>query len=317
LIDFEAIENALFALVKASSGFADANVIFDSQNGVSPAPTPYATIRLGDLPSIGVDGHRWDYDVARAAGAEIVRTSTGMRDFTVTFQFFSPMSDSDPTGRLARSKASKLQDDLALPSFRGPLNDAGLGVLNVGTARSLPKLNNTDFESRTLLEVRFVLSAGARDATGFISHVNVTPTINEEELSIITIPKTDGDAWASSYNLEFVRQPIGGSDLIRGGNAFSVSENNSLNVDVWLPGNSVGTHNAQVEVSAPGGGIFQALFPPGGGDLTHGGFTRSPDAWRFLLAGSIIESSGIYGEWSAALFVDSVLVVTRPFTLTP
>lgn len=183
-IDFVAIEDALFAAAKQSTGFADADIFFDSQDGVSPAPTPYVTIRLGDLINVGRDGRTWDYDAARPAGEEIHRTSQGMRTMTVTFSFFTPATVGSST---ARTFAAKFQADLALPSIREPLNAAGLGILEQGNVRWVPKINDTDFEGRAILEVVFAIPQGSFDKTGWISKVNATPTIDGVVLPDIVI----------------------------------------------------------------------------------------------------------------------------------
>lgn len=185
-IDYEAIEDALFDAVKASTQYLDANIIFDSQDGISPAPTPYATIRIGDLIDIGQDASSWDFDRARPAGEEIVRTVSGMRYLMVTFAFFSPDTDADPTGRVARSAASKMQVDLGLESIRSALNQAGLGVLDKGNPQWVPKLNNTDFEGRAMVEVRFAVAQGAQDKTGYIDTVNAVPIIDGVTLPTVS-----------------------------------------------------------------------------------------------------------------------------------
>lgn len=177
MIDYEAIEDALFDAVKASTAYEDADIIFGDQNGVSPSPTPYAAIRVGDLTGIGQDASRNNYDAARPAGQEIHRVTSGMRYLAVRFAFFSPMSDEDPTGRVARSAAAKMQADLALESIRTPLRLAGLGLLKKGDVRWLPQINNTDFEARAIIETQFSVSSGAVDATGYIARVNGTMNV--------------------------------------------------------------------------------------------------------------------------------------------
>ncbi len=169
MIDFEAIENALFAWVKTSTGFDDDSIIFDSQDGVSPQPAPYVTIRIGDLTSLGVDASYWDYDSGADPGQEIVNTTFGTRDLMVSVATFTPATVGYST---ARTIAAKLQADLALGSVRDPLNAAGLGLLNAGVVHWVPKLNNTDFEGRAVLEVRFCVLQSATDRTGYIATVN-------------------------------------------------------------------------------------------------------------------------------------------------
>ncbi len=168
MIDFEAIEDALFSWVKTATGLADDFIIFDSQDGVSPIPNPYVTIRIGDLVNIGVDASEHDYDSSAPAGEEIIFNSNGMRDLTVTLMAFTPATVGNAT---ARNLAAKCQAFLALDSVLLPLNIAGLGVLDAGNVRWVPKLDDTDFEGRAILDVRFCVAQSASDTTGYIATV--------------------------------------------------------------------------------------------------------------------------------------------------
>lgn len=182
----EEIEDALFDLVQASTEFADENIFFSDQDGISPQPSPYATISIGDLNRVGIDASTRDFDGARTAGSEIVRTTMGMRELVCAFSFFTPKTVGATT---AWSIAAKLEAELQLSSVRDGLNAVGLGVANVGSVRWVPKLNNTEFEGRAMLEVRFNVPQGASDAIGYIETVNVTPVIDGVTLPIITIPE--------------------------------------------------------------------------------------------------------------------------------
>lgn len=187
-INFKDIEDALFAFAKASTGYADAAIIFDSQDLLSPEPTPYVTIRVGDLLNIGIDGTAYSFDANRPTGEEIHRTTQGMRDLIVSFAFFTPAVVGSAT---ARTAAAKMQADLSRQSLRDALNAAGLGVMDPGAVRWVPKINNTTFEGRAVLEVRFAVPQGAVDATGYIALVNATPTINGVQLPVIPIQISD------------------------------------------------------------------------------------------------------------------------------
>lgn len=187
-IVFTELEAALFAFAKAASGLADAAIIFDSQDGISPQTAPYMTIRMGDLVKVGMDATRYDYSAARPAGQEIHRASTGLRELAVTFAFFTPDVVGSAT---ARTLAATVEASLERASLRDALNTAGLGVLAVGPVRWVPKINNTKFEGRAVLEVRFAVPQGSLDVTGYIKTVNVEPTINGVALPIWPIKISD------------------------------------------------------------------------------------------------------------------------------
>ncbi len=182
MIDQATLERALFTLVDQSSGLGDAGIIFSDQDGPSPFPSRYVTIRVGDLLGIGVDASTWDFAADRNPGQEIVRSAVGMRKFVATFQAFTPGTVGNAT---ARTTLMKLQADLGLPSFREPLNAAGLGVLNQGDVRWVPKVNNTTFEGRAVLEVLFCIPQSASDSTGYIETVRATPVIDGVELPVV------------------------------------------------------------------------------------------------------------------------------------
>lgn len=184
MIDFVVLQRVLFDLVDASSGLGDEGIFYSDQDGPSPQPSPYVTIFIGDLINIGVDGSTRDYAADRNPGAEIVRTTHGMRKLPVRFQAFTPQVVGSAT---ARNILAKLQADLALPTYRDPLNSAGLGVLNQGDVKWVPKINNTQFEGRAVLEVLFCIPQSASDSTGWIETVNVQPVINGIELPIVPI----------------------------------------------------------------------------------------------------------------------------------
>lgn len=187
-INFESIEDALFDLVKASTGFADENIIFSDQDAWSPSPTAYATIYMGDLMGVGLDASKWDYNVSRPVGAEIVRSTVGLRTMPAKLSIYTPETTGSAT---ARTIAAKLQADLALPSIRQALNVAGIGVLKQGDVRWVPKINNSNFEGRAVVEVMLTLAQGSSDSTGYIKIVNITPTINNVVLPVISVDVDD------------------------------------------------------------------------------------------------------------------------------
>lgn len=188
MIDFQVLEDALFDLVNQSSGLGDTGIFISDQDGLSPQPQPYVTIRIGDLVNIGHPGTTYDYDATRPRGQEIVRSAGSLRDLVISFQAFTPEKVGSAT---ARTILAKLQADLGLASFRDPLNAVGLGILDLGTVRWVPKINNTEFEGRAVLEIRCCIPQVAQDAIGYIETVNVTPTINGEALPIWPIKISD------------------------------------------------------------------------------------------------------------------------------
>lgn len=181
MLDWTAIEDALREYAFTATGLGPQALIFEGQNGSVPDPTsPFMTIALGDLVKKGRDSVSTRFD-AGEVGEEIRIQTFGLRKLTVTFQAFGPKTttpdNSEPT---ARTLASKLEAYIELPSVRGRLNAAGLGVLEVGPVRWLPKLVNTKFEGRALLEVKFAVGQGAEDALGYFDKVSGTATVDAD-----------------------------------------------------------------------------------------------------------------------------------------
>lgn len=149
---FAVVEDAIRQWVKAATGYDDDHVIWAYQNG--PRPTDaFALIQMGDFLPLGAFDEAIDeYDAFAAPGEEIISTVTGLRQFDVTVQVFTPEVT---TGAAGRAKLAKCQTALALSSVRSALDNAGITPFNIGAVQWVPPVNNNAFEGRALLTVSF------------------------------------------------------------------------------------------------------------------------------------------------------------------
>ena len=167
-------ETAFVNWVKASTGLAGAAVRLGHQNGPSAFPGPAAVVSVGVVQSLGVDDLRWDYDVGRPLGQEIVFSSIGIREVTVSVSFFAPNTTGDAS---ARALAAQAQNWLRMPSQRATFQQLGIGILDVGDVRWVPVVDSGVWYGQAVLELRCVLRQTATEATGYIETVESTTTI--------------------------------------------------------------------------------------------------------------------------------------------
>lgn len=168
------LETAFVNWVKASTGLAGAAVRLSDQNAPSAFPGPSAVVKVGDSHSLGVDEVTHDYDAGRPLGQEIVFSTKGIREVTVSVSFFTPTTTGNAT---ARAMATQAQDALSLPSQRAALNQAGIGILDLGDVRWVPVVDSGVWYGQAVLELRCVLRQTATEATGYIQTVESTTTI--------------------------------------------------------------------------------------------------------------------------------------------
>lgn len=149
---FQVVEDAIRQWVKAATGYDDNHVIWAYQSGPRPDGA-FALIQMGDFLPLGAFDETVDeYDAFGDPGEEIISTVTGLRQFDVTVQVFTPEVT---TGAAGRAKLAKCQTALGLSSVRGALDNAGITPFNIGPVQWVPPLNNNAFEGRALLVVSF------------------------------------------------------------------------------------------------------------------------------------------------------------------
>lgn len=173
-----AIEEALQAFVVAATGLGDSRVIFSEQNGVAPASDGQAavTIAVGDALIQGVDAV--DIAFVDTVARTVTQEARGQRELTITFRGYSPDVTGDAT---AAALLEKLPLQAAFDDARGALNDAGLGLNQLGTVQSLPRIVNAGWESQAILEWRCCVLVTAQQTVPYIAQVNGTGTIADAD----------------------------------------------------------------------------------------------------------------------------------------
>lgn len=167
-LSWTTLENAIVAAVRAASGLASGAVFWAEQNGDIPAGT-YVSMRMG---GIEADPTMTPEETRTTVGAVTSSTIRTPKRFTVSMQVFTSAARGDSS---ARAIASKIQSSLALPSIRGDLIAAGLGLLDAGAVQYVPGIKGTKFEGRAVLEPRFYALDEVTDAESgtWIETVNV------------------------------------------------------------------------------------------------------------------------------------------------
>lgn len=167
MTDWNAIEDAVQAWVRAAGGLSEAQVIWADQSGVMP-DRPFVAVRLGDLAPVGMDATQTLVDLTRPAGTEVELRSRGTREMTVNVQAFT-----EPTmgGASARAILTAVQLGLNNPDTSGALNDAGLSAFDTGRVTNISALAGTDWEGRANLDVRFYVVLTSSAFVGFIDRV--------------------------------------------------------------------------------------------------------------------------------------------------
>lgn len=159
------IESALRYWVKASTGLDDAHVIWAEQAGTRPEGS-FATLKLGPILAMGA------YDeidpVYDSDNDELHLTVRGLREFSVSAQFFTGATTGNANGR---ALASKAQTGLVLPAIRAEFEDAGFSIFDAGRITNITELVGFKFEGRALLEIRGYAGEEAIEVATFIEEV--------------------------------------------------------------------------------------------------------------------------------------------------
>ena len=169
-----AVETALQAYVVAATGLDDSRVIFSEQHGNAPPADgqPAVTVCIGDAKVQGVDY------ATQVAENDTTKTLTvearGQRELLVTFRGFSPNAYGDQT---AAALLDTLSIQAAFDGARDDLNASGIGLNQLGTVQSIPKVVSAGWESQAILEWRCCLLVTAQQTVPYIAHVNGTGTV--------------------------------------------------------------------------------------------------------------------------------------------
>jgi hypothetical protein len=169
-LNLKAIEDAVLAWVRAGSSYADDKVILEAQGGSAPVGDYIAVKIGGPSGSSSLDEVRLSTDLTQV-GQEVEQLVIGQRELGVSVKAFTSKTTGDSSGS---ALLGRVKTAIGLPSVRGALIDAGLGVTDVGDVQDLSTVFGAEFEGRALLEVRFHVVDTASERTGYIETVNLT-----------------------------------------------------------------------------------------------------------------------------------------------
>jgi hypothetical protein len=173
---WDALEDAVRALVVSATGIPSIRVIRGNQNGPRPRAEDgaFAEVIVGDAIPIGAaDAQQEVYNSGGAAGAEIAETSRGVRELPVTIRVFTVSSVGSGS---ARALLAQVPTSLGLSSVRDALHTAGLTCFEPGTVGYVPAILDTKWEGRATLTMRFYTELTASTTTGYITAVELTNT---------------------------------------------------------------------------------------------------------------------------------------------
>lgn len=180
-LNWSAIEDAIRAWVMGAAGYSEAQVLFSDQAADAPS-TNYVTVQVGDFVRRGGPAETdHNYDGARPAGQEIEIQARHPGEIVVSLQAFTDEVHGDAS---ARSLLTKVQAALELETYRDPLNDAGLGVVDVGVVDSVPQFFGTRAEGRATLDVRFFVVQTATERVGYIATVQSVNLTGNDTMDI-------------------------------------------------------------------------------------------------------------------------------------
>lgn len=173
-VNWDTVEAALVARVRATLGFADGQVVMAEQGG--PRRTrPFVEISLGDMVPLGAyDPTVQTFDATGGAGEEIVMTTTGKREFSLTLQAFSDVVRGQGTARALLALAGV---GLQTPASKAVFDISGFTVVRALEVKKLTGvLLKTKYESRAALTVLCRATVELVERTGYIDNGAVALT---------------------------------------------------------------------------------------------------------------------------------------------
>ena len=190
-LDFGAIETAIAtwlagatSLPRVDVGDVAARIVVRNDKVPQPPP-PYLTFHVPmPLGSGDPDEVRQSHDPAAAAGAEVVYTIRGERQFVCSVQAFTEaaVGGTDFEGnRTAKAYLEDARIALRKPSVRAALHAAGLSVVSIEGAADFSARLGAVGQGRATLDVRFRCVDSATDTTGYIDHVSATGDLTGSE----------------------------------------------------------------------------------------------------------------------------------------
>lgn len=140
-------------------------------------PDDYVLLAIGAMQRIGQDGIRYVHDPAAPAGADMVPTVVGQREFTVTVEAHAWSQELDQT---AENPLSRLELALQLPSFQQLCIDSNLGLIGTGPILQADEIVDERVQSRATIDIRFATSIHLTDSDegqSYIATADVETTL--------------------------------------------------------------------------------------------------------------------------------------------
>lgn len=180
--DLNAIENSIQALVVQAttvSGFtlAGDHVIWQDQDRDRPS-SPLMSLFLEETRRIGVPEQTVTNTPGAPAGNEITLTSRTPAEFRLNITCVSNAKVSTGSEPSAVARLHALGQALETETLTSAFEAAGLTLVRVGVARSLPRVLETQFEGRATLPVEIRISDEITETTTFIESAQSVGTYN-------------------------------------------------------------------------------------------------------------------------------------------
>ena len=165
-VDWAAAEAAWVTRVRAATGLADGQVVMGGQKNPRRL-RPFITITIGDVIPLGAyDPTSHTYDVGADPGEEIIKTTSGLREFWVNLQAIAATVLGNAT---ARALLAKVALGVHQQSSKDAFDLANLTVLRCAPVVPLPaEVFKTEMESRATLAVLCQGVLEVSEATGYI-----------------------------------------------------------------------------------------------------------------------------------------------------
>lgn len=176
--NWEAVEDALQAIVVRLTGLPGERVIWETQGGPRPEGA-FVSLRLDGTDSPGWEGERRQRDAEDPQpGADLVLEVAKQAESTLTLVAYSGR---DVIGDASASvMLRRVRNGLDLASVTEELDEAGVSIFAVGTVQTIPSFLNTGFEGRATLDARLRVTDGAEELDTWIESAVIDPPILKE-----------------------------------------------------------------------------------------------------------------------------------------
>lgn len=171
-IQWTSVQNAFQLWVSTTTTLP---TIWENQRTPQPA-RPYASLRISSPPRKvgGLDAIIITTDPTQV-GQEIQQTVRGQREIGVSVHVVSPVTTGAGT---AMEFLTSAMTGLSLPSQVQQLFAAGISLVDFNPAIDLTQVDGATYVSHAVFDARFYIVDTAEESTGYISEVDITPTVD-------------------------------------------------------------------------------------------------------------------------------------------